>query len=205
MINQDPELVAMSQTFDALKSLNSVQVKRIIHWVKDRFGLVDGQASTPAEVIPAAPKVVTKVEVPSAAAPATAATPAPAAPAAPATSKPPHQRDLLDYDTVLELFAEATVKKVSGKILLMAAYLQERHNFKEISSYDINFRLKRIGHGVQNISSSINSILKRKPQLMVEIEKEGSAKQSRRKFKVTVEGLKVARSYFRGAEKKDKA
>ncbi len=104
---------------------------------------------------------------------------------------------------MLDLFAEANVKKVSDKILLMAAYLQERLNFKEISSYDINFRLKRIGHGVQNISSSINGILKRKQReapLMMELKKEGASKQARRKFRVTDDGLKKARSFLKSSK-----
>ena len=78
----------------------------------------------------------------------------------------------------------------------MAAYLQERHNFKEITTYDINFRLKRIKHGVTNISSLINGILKRKPQLLDEIKKEGQTKHARRKFRVTEEGLKVVKNYL---------
>ena len=108
-----------------------------------------------------------------------------------------HARGLLEENKLIESqFSEARVKKSTGKILLMAAYLQERHNFKEITTYDINFRLKRIKHGVTNISSIINGILKGKPQLLDEIKNEEQTKHARRKFKVTEEGLKVAESYL---------
>jgi hypothetical protein len=189
-MNQDPEITAMSQAFEALKGLDGAQIGRVLHWIKGRFGVretkltaVPAAAVTPAaveEIIPA-PAVEPKQE-----------------PKAPVSKK----RDLMDFDTVLDLFSESTVKKVSSKILLMAAYLQERHNFKEISSYDINFRLKRIGHGVQNISSSINGILKRKPQLMIEMNRDDSSRRARRKFRVTVEGIKVARGFLKKPVKK---
>jgi len=199
-MSQDPEISAMSQTFEALKGLRRDQIRRIIHWIKDRFGLVEYRI--PVETAPAAAPVPIgepgpAVEVVPEVVPEPTVTEGP--PAEPA-AKIPQKKDLIDYDTVLDLFAESNVKKVSSRILLMAAYLQERHNFKEITSYDINFRLKRIGHGIQNISSSINGILKRKPQLMIELKKEGASKQARRKFKVTHEGLKAARNLLKGSK-----
>lgn len=189
---QDPELIAMSQTFEALKNLDKGQVGRVIRWVKDRFGVLDA---------------VTELKVPTPDQPVVADTPqppaavAPEAPvAAPPEPKGPHKKGLMDYDTVMDLFADAEVKKVSQKILLMAAFLQERQSFKEISSYDINFRLKRLNQGVQNISSSINGLLNRKPEVMVELERSGSSKQARRKFRVTIEGLKVAAGFLKSPE-----
>lgn len=196
-MSQDPEIIAMSETFEALKHLSTEQIRRIIHWIKDRFGLVEGKAPAEPTVTISEPVPARKEEV------IAEAVPEPIVKEEPPAPKPPHKKDLIDYDTVLDLFAEANVKKVSDKILLMAAYLQERLNFKEISSYDINFRLKRIGHGVQNISSSINGILKRKQReapMMMELKKEGASKQARRKFKVTDEGLKKARSFLKSSK-----
>lgn len=191
---QDPELIAMGQTFEALKNLDKGQVGRVIRWVKDRFGVLDA---------------VTEFTAPAVAqdTPAAVSTPQPATAEIPetpqaATVEPdgPEKKGLMDYDTVMDLFANAEVKKVSQKILLMAAFLQERQNFKEISSYDINFRLKRLNQGVQNISSSINGLLNRKPEVMVELERSGSSKQARRKFRVTIEGLRVAAEFLKSPE-----
>lgn len=174
----DPELHAMSLVFDALKNLDNGQRRRIIQWVKDRLQTDIEETTTTAQ---------------QAVAPATtAATLAPAAEA----PRIPTKKDLAHFETAMDLFAESSAKKSTSKVLLMAAYLQERHNYKEISSYDINFRLKRIGHGVTNISSLINGILKRVPHLLVQVDAENLPKQARRKFRVTVEGLNVARSFL---------
>jgi len=170
----DPELQAMSQVFEALKSLNNGQQRRIIHWVRDRLSSPEPEIIQPApapeaETIKPEPEII-QVD----------------------------KKDLTRFDTVLDLFAESNVKKATSKILLMAAFLQERHNYHEFSSYDVNFRLKRIGHGVTNISSLINGILNKKPALMMQLDSENHSKQARRKFKVTAEGIKVAKSYLKG-------
>ena len=182
----DPELDAMSQVFESLKDLDKKGIKRIIHWVKDRFCLTGVRPADELTIQPVQGETVvirtgTRTE-----------------PMVKTVEKTTGKKDLIHYDTVLDLFSESNVKKVTAKILLMAAYLQERNNFKEISSYDINFRLKRIGHGVPNISSLINGILRKKPPLLVQLDSESTSKQSRRKFTVSEEGLKLARSYIKG-------
>jgi hypothetical protein len=177
----DPELLAMSQVFDILKNLEQGQRQRIIRWVDDRLNSSPAEPSSVSQVTPAQTHFVQSVtEEPK------------------VVVKPPERKDIGHYDTALDLFAESSVKKATAKVLLMAAYLQERHNYKEMGSYDINFRLKRIGHGVTNISSLINSLLNRTPHLLVQVGANGEQKKhSRRKFSVTVEGLKVARSYLK--------
>ncbi len=185
----DPELQAMSHVFETLKNLNNVQRLRILKWVKDRLETEEtpliGTFAAPVMYETEEPEVV-KVEK---SVEKTAPVIAP---------KPTGPKTLMDYETALELFSESNVKKATTRVLMMAAYLQERHNFKEISSYDINFRLKRIGYSVTNISSLINSIMNRVPHLLVQVGADDTTKQSRRKFKVTAEGLAVAKSLMKG-------
>lgn len=182
----DPEISAMSEALEALMYLDNGERKRIVDWITARFKLdepyVPGQTAVETLERPPmsrsgrlkpGPKKRTEAD------------------------SQPREKDVTQYDTVMDLFAEANAKKVSSKILLMAAYLQEKLNIKEISSFDINSRLKRIYHGVTNISSSINGLLNRDPQLMAVIEKPGEGKGSRRKFKVTDEGLRLANSFLK--------
>ena len=182
----DSEIAAMNKALNALKILDYGGRKRTIHWLISRFGLAKGKTlrqSTPPVYVNVNVNKHTKTK------PIVKEEPVKAA-------KPLKKREIKHFDTVLDLFSESRVKKSIGKVLLMAAYLQERHHFKEITTYDINFRLKRIRHEVTNISSIINGILKKKPHLLAEIKKEGQGKHARRKFKVTDEGLKVAKSYL---------
>jgi hypothetical protein len=175
----DPELQAMGLVFESLRNLDSDQQRRVLRWVTDRLESPEPTgtvASTATPIVEGPPQMtVEKVET---------------------KSMTPDKKDISHYDTVLELFADATAKKSTSKVLLMAAYLQERHSFKEITSYEINFRLKRIGHKVTNISSLINSLLNRRPHLVIQVGADTHKKQARRKFRVTDDGLKEARSFL---------
>lgn len=177
---QDAEIIAMNQVFESFSRLDNGQRKRIVDWVIARFALTEDDKFMPpvnkgavGDVQAAdGPSTVVKFDAQS---------------AGPVGF--PGRKEVKDYDTVLDLFSDAHVKKVSEKILLMTAYLQERLNFTEISSYDINSRLKRIKQGVANVTSSINGILKKDPPLMEVTEKKGGTKQGRRKFRLTQRGL----------------
>ncbi len=184
----DPEISAMNDVLDALKTLDNAQRKRIVDWITARFKLKGAGAFQ-----------VPVVEQSTAA--AETAPPVEPMPVVKKTRKPrakkTDEKDITNYETVLDLFSESNVKKVSHKILLMAAYLQEKLKFEEISSFDINSRLKRIKHGVTNISSSINGLLKKSPKVFDVIEKPGEGKTTRRKFRVTEAGLKQVRSFLK--------
>lgn len=172
----EPELQAMSQVFEALKDLDNGQRQRIINWVTDRLKSPPTETSPSSDVSHMKDYDSSRYKT--------------------RTSGP---KKIADFETVLDLFSAASVKKSTSKVLLMAAYLQERHNYKEIGSYDINFRLKRIGYKVTNISSLINGLLNRKPHLLVQVGTEEHQKRGRRKFQVTVEGLKIASGYLKSS------
>ncbi len=102
-----------------------------------------------------------------------------------------------EFDSIEELFLTSDVKKVSHRILLAAAYLQEKNDLTEVSSLEINTQLKKLGYGVTNITTLINGLLNKKPPLMEVTKKEGTTKQARRKFKVTEPGFDVARNFVK--------
>lgn len=190
----DPEISAMNETLDALKTLNNGQRKRVVDWITARYRLNEvSKFETPEEEEQTGAEEIEQ-PVEKALGRRRGRKPGPQKGRAAAADK----SDIKNYETVLDLFSEANVKKVSSKILLMSAYLQEKLKFEEISSFDINSRLKRIKHGVSNISTAINGLMKKKPQLLTEIEKPGEdGKSSRRKFKVTEEGLKLAKTFLK--------
>ncbi len=202
-MNFDPEILAMSKSFEALKNLRKSQVKRVVVWISDRCGLTEGKECEEAtfftlepEELKTEPVEEAEVEVEDEDEFEDEEIKGKKESKRGRKSDKDNEKekkDLTDFDTVLDLFAESKVSKASSKILLMAAFLQEKQGFKEVSSYDINFRLRRIGHGIQNISSAINTVLKKKPALMIEVDKNSSERQSRRRLKVTPEGIKAAR------------
>lgn len=184
----DPEIIAMNQVLEEFKCLDHAQKQRVANWVKARFMLMLDKP--PAVSVPPVENQATSGQT-------VGTEELPGEPAVEdETKQVVRKKRLSDYFTSLDVFAESDVRKATARILLMAAFLQERQDFKEITSYDISFRLKRIKQSVSNISSLINGILKKKPPLMLEIEQDDQGKHTRKKFRVTKMGVRVANSYI---------
>jgi hypothetical protein len=199
----DNEINALSNVYESLKGLNNAQVKRIIEWVTSKFALdkhPDLKAvvrevgpspePTPVESAEAAVKPVKKRRGrPPAKAKLTA------------EEEQPQTTALgipvfMQYDTFEDLFFASNAKTITAKILLAAAYLQEKKNIKEFGSSDLSAMMKKIGQVVQNISASINVLLMKKPPLLMQAGKSGAKKHARRAYSVTEEGLRIARNYI---------
>jgi hypothetical protein len=102
------------------------------------------------------------------------------------------------YKTIENLFLSANTKTVNSRILLAAAFLQEKLGFTEITSYDINSRLKKMGYGVSNITTALYGLFKKNPPWLEYVKKDGEPKQAKKKFTVTEEGIKIAKTYLKG-------
>lgn len=225
----DPELIAMNRVSEVLKYLGHGQRRRVINWAKARFNLIDEPPTevTAAEIpvkseTPTAPSTEPTTATPST--PNIPATqPLPAAPSPGSEAEPESQvseiesgetktkpmgvknkhaegKIFADFETIDDLFLMANAKKVSHRILLVAAYLQEKDNLDEVSSLDINSHLKKLGYGVSNITTLINGLLKKTPPQIIVTKKEGDTKQSRRKFRVTERGFKDAESFIKSTD-----
>jgi hypothetical protein len=183
-MNQDPEIDALSSVYDTLTGLNQAQIKRIIDWVTSKFGLSEEKPPVKVSEHQVAPPPVEPTE--------------PGPKMAQPTPQPEQTAitGFMKFDTVEDLFFSSNVRTVASKILLVAAYLYEKHNLNEFSSFDINSRLKKVGYGVQNITNSINTLMDKEPPLLLQTGKMGDTKQAKRKFQVTEEGLRIARNYL---------
>jgi hypothetical protein len=103
----------------------------------------------------------------------------------------------IKYDNFEELLLFSTANTNTSKILLAAVYLQENKNFKEFGSYDISALFKEIGEEVSQPSSSLNNLMSKKPPLLFQTGTQGPGLKARRKFRVTEEGLRIARNYIK--------
>lgn len=192
----DPELSAMNQVLEVFNYLGHEERTRVIDWVRARFHLREGEETpveeaAPREEMPAPPKEAESVP-PAAPAEPEVTTAKPAAP----KIEPEAGKVFAEFETVDDLFLSSSAKKVSHRILLVAAYLQEKKNLDEISSLEINTELKRLGYGVTNITTLINGLIKKIPPPMIVTRKDGSTKQSRRKFKVTERGFDDVKKFI---------
>ena len=196
----DPEIHALSSVNEALKGLTKAQVRRITAWVTGRFGLdmpegpeeliTSDREMEPLESSPP-PVKKRRGRKPKEAQPGDSA-------AAPRKVEPVKLTGFLKYESLESLFKSKgdSLKKVSAIILVTAAFLQERENYKEISSYDITSKLKSMKITVKNASISIKSMILRKPPLLMQMGSFSSGIKARRKFRVTEAGLSKARKFI---------
>ena len=195
----DPEINALSNVYEVLKGFNNDQIKRIINWVTGKFELdkppdlqtVQNEVALSPQ--PAPEETVEPVKKRRGRKPGKVQ---PAAEETQPQTVPSQLKGFLKYDSLKEIFNASTSKRPGEKMLLAAAYLQEKENFKELSSYDISSSLKKIGEKVNHPSAAINSLVSKKPPLLLQTGTHGAGVKSRRKFRVTEEGLKTAKKYI---------
>jgi len=94
---------------------------------------------------------------------------------------------------VADIFAKAHPRKDVEKVLIVASYIQEKKGGEELTAREINMKLNLLGHHVRNITSTIGALMHRKPQLMIQTRKEGKTKQAQKRYKVSLEGLALAK------------
>jgi hypothetical protein len=210
-MNTDIEINALSEVYEALKVLNHAQIKRILDWVTGKFDL-DNQPYLKAVEREAAPSIkpgsLTGTPTLEAAeiavetikkrrgrrpgkVKAVEAKPGPQPTEAPAIT------GFIKYDNFEELLLFSTAHSNTAKILLAAVFLQDKMNLKEFSSYDISHLFKSIGEEVSQPSAALSSLMAKNPPLLIQTGTQGTGEKSRRNFRVTEEGLRIARNYIK--------
>ena len=162
-VNGEPELKAMKTVYDALSELDEDAKRRVIDWVIGKFALGRSKQRTDRGVIGLQP------------------------------SSDTGETNLASFLSVADLFAKTSPKNESDKVLVVASYLQEAKNLSELTGREINKELTHLGHGIKNITAAINSLMNKKPKLMIQTRKEGKSQQAQKKYKVTTEGLAAAK------------
>jgi hypothetical protein len=216
-MHPDNEISALNYVYESLKGLNNAQIKRILDWVKDKFDLDKPPglralerkfkteipmetAQSPTAVVEAAAKPIKKRRGrrsgKSQGRPAAQTKPVIDEPA-PQLAESPLIQGFLKYDNFEELSLFSTANTNTAKILLAAVYLQENKNYKEFGSYDISALFKEIGEEIGHPSPALSYLMSKNPPMVIQTGTEGPGEKSRRNFRVTEEGLRIARNYIK--------
>ena len=174
----DPEIDAMSAVASALNELEEDARGRVLRWAAERFG-VGINVSTgrrgggpPGDFGGGAGDEVSDEEI---------------ADEAPV------------YEHFAELFAKAQPKTEPDKALVAAYWLQAIQGQSTWQSAVLQKELKNLGHAIGNITDALSSNMRKKPQRIIQLQKAGNAKQARKTYKVTHEGLVFVQGMLSGA------
>jgi len=226
-MHSDIEINALSNVYEALKVLNNAQIKRILDWVTSKFDLDNqpGLKAVEREVEPTTSLLpgVTTVEASVTAGepvkrrrgrrPGKEKTtkaplkkrrgrlPGKVVPAAeapvPQPAETPTITGFIKYDNFDEFLLFSTAHTSTAKVLLAAAYLQEKKKLKEFCSNDISTLFNEIGEEIIQTAPYLSNLMSKNPPLMIQTGTEGPGLKSRRYFRVTEEGLRIALNYIK--------
>ncbi|MBT2499226.1 hypothetical protein J7E25_08965 [Agromyces sp. ISL-38] len=174
----DPEIDAMSTVATALADLEDDAQGRVLRWAAERYGVVmnvptggrrGGGIAT--EYDDGSDQEITDEEI---------------ADEAPV------------YEHFAELFAKAQPRSEPDKALVAAYWLQAIQGQSAWQSAALQKELKNLGHAIGNITDALTSNMRKKPQRIIQLQKSGNAKQARKTYKVTHEGLVYVQGMLRG-------
>lgn len=165
------EIEALKAVSGALSNLDKHACERVLRWACDRFGISTKEISSP---------------------------PNPRGGSGAGGSSVGRNGNLAEFEDLATLFAAASPKTEPEKALIAAVWKQHSEQLADWGSQEINTELKHLGHGVSNITDALTSLMRRKPSLVIQTRKEGSSKQARKKYKVTVEGLSKVQRMLAG-------
>ncbi|WP_423487870.1 hypothetical protein [Mycobacteroides sp. PCS013] len=174
----DPEIDAMSAVATALANLEDDVQGRVLRWAAERYGVVLSTSTDRRREGGVADdkggggtEDITDEEI---------------AEEAPA------------YEHFADLFAKAQPKTDPDKALVAAYWLQAIQGQGTWQSAVLQAELKNLGHAVGNITESLTSNMRKKPQRVVQLQKSGNSRQGRKTYKVTHEGLVYVQGMLRG-------
>jgi hypothetical protein len=103
-----------------------------------------------------------------------------------------------DYQRISDLMDAASPSSIVEWVLLGSYWYQVIQGQENFSGQTVNSDLKDLGHGSKNITDSYNSLIRRKPPLVRQVEKTGRSKQARKKYRLTNEGIRNVERMVQG-------
>jgi hypothetical protein len=99
-----------------------------------------------------------------------------------------------------ELFDSAQAESGLDKVLVVAYWFQVSQRQDDWDSFAVNTELKHLGHPSTNITRDLDSLMKRSPRLVLQVRKDGTTRQARKRYKLTREGVRAVEKMLGAAE-----
>lgn len=166
----DPEITAMATISSALDGLDEPARDRVLRWARDRYGVA--KSAPPRE---------------------------PASSGLGRADTLPREQTMSQFSDVADVYASANPTTDGEKVLVVGYWFHTARGENELDSQAINTELKHLGYPIGNVTRAVSGLATSVPRLVVQTKKAGSTKQARKKFKLTVEGMKRVEQTLGGA------
>ena len=170
----DDEMTAMQTAFEVIYPLDREAQIRVLGYIQSRLGVTAKAAAAP--IVPADDEDEdTQVK---------------------AAEK--GQQSAPKYDSFAELFDATNPNSNAEKALVAGYWLQICKGADSFDGQSANTELKNLGHGLANITNSVDTLKNQKPALALQLKKSGSSQQARKTYKITMAGIKVVEAMIGG-------
>lgn len=162
------EIKAMGAINTAMEGLEPDEVNRVLRWAVDKFG--GGQLSGPSGE------------------PGTDGGRGTGS----AGNAPAH------HERISDLMDAASPSSGADYVLVASYWFQVLQGQADFTAQEVNSELKDLGHASRNITDSFNTLKSRKPAAVRQVQKGGTTKQARKRYRLTTEGIKTVERMIRG-------
>lgn len=170
---RDPEIDAMASVTTALADLDTDARGRVLRWAADRYSVSVPHGTAAGGRAAEAEDDVTEAEI--------------------AAEAP-------TFGHFAELVNACHPKTDVDKALVAGYWFQSIQGRESFQSQELTRALKNLGHTIKNITDAVESNIQRKPARILQLAKSGSAKQARKTFKLTHEGLVFVQGMMAAAQ-----
>lgn len=98
--------------------------------------------------------------------------------------------DPTQFAHVGDLFDAANPQSEADRVLVVAYWQQVVEGEDNFEAAPVSKELKHLGHGVSNITRALGSLTSQSPRLVLQVAKSGRARQARKRYKLTREGIR---------------
>lgn len=98
------------------------------------------------------------------------------------------------YDSLAELFDAAQPKTEADRALVGAYWITSSSGQQDFQAQPLNTQLKDLGYALGNVTDALSTLKDRKPALVLQMKKDGTSRQARKTYRLTMAGKKQVRT-----------
>jgi hypothetical protein len=102
------------------------------------------------------------------------------------------------FSRIADLMDAATPSTGAEHVLVGAFWFQVVQDMESVTGQQVNAELKDLGHPVSDITKTFGSLMKGNPSLARQIQKSGTSRQARKKYRLTDAGIRQVQRMVEG-------
>jgi hypothetical protein len=104
------------------------------------------------------------------------------------------------YERISDLMDTAHPTTTVDHVLVASYWFQVVRGQENFTGQEVNSALKDLGQGSKNITDAYTSLIKRTPPAVRQVQKSGSTRQARKRYRLTEVGIRSVERMIRGED-----